>query len=566
MFGRMSEDGWSRLAHGADALFEDPDGAQVPSAPPPARPGAPTNPTPARSAHLTTPAQGVFDPTFPARVAVLLRSRPITDAASGADRQDWPEDTYDVPTLALAAIDLVIAQQGFEHEATYEEVLGGLTSIAGRSAPIRAADEHARVAAFVLDSLLNRAEREAPFTYRISDYTDPGGHQQRQVQFRLLVEREDPVRGDVVLNATGDAINALVGGLEFDVEDEQAANEFLLERQLARGAFESAEGGAHRARALSVRLASELTELLKATRRDLRSVLDDWKAMDGRFDDAREHIRGRIDIEHRLLGKVRETLTAADPDIAAASARIASLLEETQRRHEALHRQVITARSVFLEEQNRQSFRPPVTGYLPDLTVEVLRPLLAASTGTAEAVTQAWLSDVSGPCVPRLPRLYRLVNDLWNLREVDADRQVEQETDEAGEPDPPVLRPAAIDAAVRAVQVTGLPARLSALIVACLGDTTLTGPDRQQAAEIVTLAALWAYAPESADPDQPGGLDLTSHVLGERATSDTDGTVLDLPGWDGDDLVIAADENSLAVANPRPVTQAAPAPRRASSC
>ena len=83
------------------------------------------------------------------------------------------------------------------------------------------------------------------------------------MQFRLLVEREDPVRGDVVLNATGDAINALVGGLEFDVEDEQAANEFLLERQLARGAFESAEGGAHRARALSVRLASELTELLR---------------------------------------------------------------------------------------------------------------------------------------------------------------------------------------------------------------------------------------------------------------------------------------------------------------
>jgi hypothetical protein len=54
------------------------------------------------------------------------------------------------------------------------------------------------------------------------------------VQFRLLIEREDPVRGEVVLNATRDAINALVGGLEFDVEDEQVASEVLLERQLAR--------------------------------------------------------------------------------------------------------------------------------------------------------------------------------------------------------------------------------------------------------------------------------------------------------------------------------------------
>ena len=46
--------------------------------------------------------------------------------------------------------------------------------------------------------------------------------------------------------------------MEFDVEDEQVANEVLLERQLAKGAFDAAERAAARARRLSVALAENL--------------------------------------------------------------------------------------------------------------------------------------------------------------------------------------------------------------------------------------------------------------------------------------------------------------------
>lgn len=501
------------------------------------------------------PLKGVLDPSFPSRVAVLMRSRPITDAASAAVRQDWPEYTYDVATLALAAIEMVIAQQGFETEVTYEEVRDGLTIIASRAAANRPFDEHARVAAYVLDALLNRGGREAPFTYRISDFTEPGTHQQRQVQFRLLVEREDPVRGEVVLNATGDAINALVGGLEFDVEDEQAANEFLLERQLARGAFDAAEAAARKARVLSVRLASDLAELVKATRRDLRSVIDHWaSSAPASLDESLDHIRGRIDVEHRLLGKVRETLTSDEPDVATASARIAALLDETQKRHEHLLRQVISARGVFLEEQDRQAFRPPMSLHLPDLTIEVFHPLLTVPTSVAEVITARWLSDVSGPSPLRLPRLHRLVNDLWNLRDANPDRQADLDLDEAGEPDPPVLRPAAIAAASRAVERVGLPARLSTLISTCLDDES-AGEHCYQAAEIVTLAVLWCFAPE--DPDFAGGTDFASRLLGPRAVADTDGSTLAIPGWDGDDLIVAQTSDDLAAANPLPTTRTA---------
>ena len=497
----------------------------------------------------------VFDRTFPARVAVLMRSRPITEAIVTANRQDWPASTYDVATFALAAIDLVIAQQGFDEEATYDDVVAGLTTLARRAAPDRPAPEHRRVGEFTVDALLNRGEREAPFTYRISDFTDETrSHRQRQVQFRLLIEREDPVRGEVVLNATRDAINALVGGLEFDVEDEQVANEVLLERQLAKGAFDAAERAAVRARLLSVSLAEGLHELIKNTRRDLRGVIDEWATqVPEHLGTAREHIAGRMEAEHRLLAKVGESLESEDPQVTEAAARIAVLLTECSRRHDALHRQVINARSVFLEEQDRQSFRPPALGHLPDISGEILSPLLGLDTETALAVTGRWLSDVAGPRPPKLPRLYRLVFDLWAVRELSDDGR-DPDDDEAGDPDPPTIRPDIVDAARRAVLRTGLPARLSALLADALTDPDVdNGADRRRTAEILALAALWCFAPEGTDTDHTASVDLTARILGQRAVADADDLKLDLPGWDGDDLIIAPHPDALATANPQPV-------------
>lgn len=493
----------------------------------------------------------VFEPTFPARVAVLMRSRPITEAIVAANRQDWPTASYDIATFALAAIDLVVAQQGFAEEATYDGVVAGLTALARRAAPDRPGSEHRRVAEYTVDALLHRGEREAPFTYRISDFTgEAGGHQQRQVQFRLLVEREDAGGGEVVINATRDAINALVGGLEFDVEDEQVANEVLLERQLAKGAFDAAERAAVRARLLSVSLAEDLQELIKNTRRDLRTVLQRWTTdVPERLATAREHIAGRMEAEHRLLAKVRESLESEDRRVTAAAARIADLLVECSRRHDALHRQVITARSVFLEEQDRQSFRPPVLGHLPDVGREILDPLLGLNHETALTVTDRWLSDVTGPRPPKLPRLYRLVYDLWAVRDsTDSDR-FSDDDDEAGEPDPPTIRTDIVDAARRSVARVGLPARLSALLAGALTDPDLeSGADRRRAAEVLALAALWCFAPEEADAGQPTSVDLTARVLGPRAVADADELRLGLPGWDGDDLIIAPDAAALDAA------------------
>lgn len=507
-----------------------------------------------------TPAgRGVLDHSFPVRVAALLRSRPIADLITGATRQEWPGGVYDLATLALAAIDLVVAHQGFEDETTYADAVEELERLARTAAPHRPRPEHLRVARYTVDGLLNRSGRAAPFTYRISDYTaDDAGHRQRQIQFRLLVEREDPARGDVVLNATGDAINALVGGLEFEVEDEQVANEILLERQLARGAFVAAERAAVRARLLSVSLADGLATLIRATRRDLRSVIGDWATgVPKSLDAAREHIRGRLEVEHRLLVKVRELVLSEEPEVARASARIAALLEESRERHETLHATVIRARSVFLEEQDRQAFRPPAAAYLPDVRAEILTPLLGLPSATASVLGAGWLGDVAGPRPPRLVRLYRLVNDLWAVRENPPQPSGAPVEETVVGPDEPVLRPVAVQAARRAVETVGLPARLSALIVACLADPLVADPrDRRQAAEIAALSALWCSSPEESSPEAGRRTDLAARVLGPRAVADADGLRLALAGWDGDDLVVAPFEDALAGPVPQPVVDA----------
>lgn len=497
--------------------------------------------------------------SFPARVAAFLRFSPVIEAAEAARRRDWPDGTYDVVTLALTAIDLVVSRQGFEMEATRADVVSALSGLACIAAPNRPAGEHHDVAGFVVDALLNRQGRQAPFRYVTSDYSSrDGGHQRREVPFSLLVEHDHAAREENVLRATKDAINALIGGLDFDVEDEQVATELVLERQLTRNAFDAALKSAERARLLSVSLSEELDRLIKQTRRDLRTVEEEWATVaPDRLEAARQHIRDRLNTERHLLAKVRDALASADARLLEAALRIAQLLEECQQRHESLHQRVITARGVFLDEQERQAFRPPASVAMPDPHHQVFLPVLDLGQADASALTERFLIDMWGPQVPRLPRLYRLVNDLWSrhIRTGADDR--DEEDPELADPLPPLLRPEIIDVAVRAVENVGLPARLSTLIAACHADTQAPSQNiREQGAEVLNLAVLWAFSPEDADDD--GGRvadDLMTRILGYRTAVDTDGTPLLLPGWDGDDVVVAPDSDALSTANPVPTSR-----------
>jgi hypothetical protein len=507
----------------------------------------------------------VYEASFPARVAAFLRYSPVIEAAQAARRREWAEGAYDIVTLALTAIDLVVSRQGFEEEATRTDIVSALTELAALASPHRTAEEHADVARFVIDFLLNRQAHQARFQYLTSDYSSQERrHRRREVPFSLLEERDDAARDENVLRATADAINALIGGLNFDVEDEQVATELVLERQLQRNAFDSAVASAERARLLSLSLSDELNRLIKQTCRDLRMVEEEWASeVPGRLDGARAHIQERLRAERALLGKVQDAIASGDQRLLAAARRIADLITECQRRHEDLHRRVIDARGVFLEEQERQSFRPPASITLPDPHRQVLLPALELQQEHAVDLAGQFVTDMWGPVAPRLPRLYRLVNDLWQQRDKTVPEGRGEEDPELSDPPPPLIREEFVAVAIRAVRAVGLPARLSQLLAACQADSQVGESARRSGGEVLNLAVLWAFSPEEADDE--GGLiagDLVGRILGPRAAVDSDGNPLALPGWEGDDLIVAPDSDSLGSALPVPAAMSQPSSRR----
>ncbi|WP_165956592.1 hypothetical protein [Kribbella antibiotica] len=494
----------------------------------------------------------MFDSSFGERVRALLRVRPVADAAANTGRQSWGDRRYDVVTMALAGIDAVIARQGLDDEVGYDEVVAGLEELAAATHPECSVEEHASVARYVLDALLNRRDREAPYRYYVSvfsrDETGTVAHRELSVEFRLLTEHEEPARGVNVLRATPDAINALVGGLEFDVEDEQAAVELMLARQLERGAFGQAEKAAERSRLLSVRYADELRALMADTSRDIRAVLGQWSSdVPQQLERSRVHLEDRLAAEARLLDHVRGALDGAEsePSVTSAAVRIAGLLEECRRRHTELHGKLVNARMTFIDEQTRQMFRPLGGLRNPDLTDDVFLPLLRLPVDAAVDPAETFAVAIAGTQVPRIVRLADLVDDLMAPRRSgDIDEPLDPD-EEPGDPEPPAVPVAVLIAAAAVVDSVQLPARLSVLLTAAESAVLPAEVDRKSVLRVIALAALWSYAPESVE-DFAAAVDAAAQVLGSTVAIDADGTPLRLDGWSGDDLIVAEDEESLA--------------------
>ncbi|MFF1872988.1 hypothetical protein [Kitasatospora herbaricolor] len=483
----------------------------------------------------------VADAGFVRRSTVLARSGPLHRLTTLLAWQPFPDDLYDVRTMALAAVEAVVSRQGMEREATTGDVVGFLEWLARGSAPGRDEQEYTAVARFVLRELLNDQQGGAAFSVPYSDFRQ--GHHRGDLVFRLLEEGFGRL-GQPVLRASVEAINLVLVGLDQDLGDQQAARDVALRRQVASGRWGQAEQSAAESLKLSLVLAERVRLLLRETERDCRSV--DWaQGVPTFLQEAREHLKERLEVENGLMEWLRSSRDdTEDPGAQETFGRILRLLVRAHRRHAELLSQVIGAGPAFLRAQAEQCFRPVPRLASVDLEKDVLDPLLGLDASQAREVAGAFADAVSGPVASRIPRL----RDLWALllapvREssgvVEDDGDIEfvtAEHEDAGlfSEDDYARARAALNAALLG------PVRLSALIAEAGTEC--------RAADLVALSVLYAFAPDP-DDGQDGWSDPID-LVGDRLLVIDDGTGFEHGRFGGSDLLVL------------PATVAIPGPQR----
>ncbi|MCZ1012331.1 hypothetical protein [Streptomyces lydicus] len=468
---------------------------------------------------------------FVRRSSVLARGAPLHRIDQRQAWQRFPRGLYDPRTLALAALEAVVSRQEMEAEATTEEVVEFLASLAASAAPERGASEHLAVARFVLRELLNDAQHGEEFEVSYSDYRT--GHSRVTLSLRMLEEGIGR-RGQAVLRATTPAINLLLSGLEYDLEDEQAAKDTMLRRQVASGRWGRAEESAAESLKLSLMYCERVRAVLEETERDVRAV--DWsRNVPALLTASREHLGERHRVERDLMEYMRGVRNAVeDADVRRTCERVLRLLGRAHLRHTQLLEKVIDARPAFLRSQAAQRFRPPPRLALVGVQEDVLEPLLCLGTEDAAVIASRFADAVGGPVVSHQPRL----QDWWasllaparEPQETVPDEDIELIADDPGELSAYTQEDLAVARTVL-MEALRAPVRLSQLLAQALVHTV-------EAADLLAVSVLRAYAPDPEEDEEDDAADELADLLGELVVVLDDGAVFDLGPLAGSDLLL----------------------------
>ena len=460
------------------------------------------------------------------RIKTLLHTAPIHELDANKTRRDEDWTPYDVRRLQLAAIEIVVDHMGLAAGAPRSVVRAELIALARRMAPDRDADEHVGVADGVLKFLLNEQDSGAGFEYEYGQEDADGSWTRRRYIVEVLRERQDH-EGNLVVRASPEAINMVIGALSMDIADAQKADELVLAEQIADGRLGAAEESAYRARLRSIQYGEELHSVLELAQLDVARL--DWAGHVMQVVSAAQtHVRGRLDEETRLRQRLDELQAdSEDPEQLALLSRLVELIDDCHRRHTRVHAQLMQATEVFLHEQQRQRFARPASLTAIGLSRELMDPLLQLGGAAAFTVGDVFLRAVVGPWAPALPDLATLLNDLLAPRRELAEELVDiPEVDLDTAASDSRFSPAAILAATRLLGTTRVRhRRLGDLLNAACA---VKDAPAREVEDLVWLGAMWAYAPEAADQAlTPGGV-----------RSLDDGELLNNPYFGGADLLV----------------------------
>lgn len=434
------------------------------------------------------------------RLRALVRTAPLHRAELTKGHRGEAFTEQDLRALALRALDIVIERMGLGTGATFDELREDLHPLIHASAPGLSAEDAAAVAEAIVLALLNENTRRQAFAEPYLQVTAEGTSR-KELQFHLLREREI-ADGTTVIVATVEAINLYAGMLDYPVEDAQIADEAVLQAQVQRGRIHDAVQTARRARLRSIELEQKILGLLETVRRDIGQV--DWLGqVIGLLDDARTHVGERLAVEREIRRAVETRLDVVSDESARKLVELRDTLDECIERHTRLHQRLIEANRTYLEEQERQAFRPRAAERLPDLEGDVLVNAMALQTGAVAAMADALLARLQAPRPPPMLRLVTLVDRLLAPRRHEQDDPVENpDPDLEVLPDPPSHFSPEDEAHVaRLLAEVPWPTTFSALLTLAR-DRGL----REPAIHLLALHVLRAFDPRA---EAPGGLTVS---------------------------------------------------------
>lgn len=480
----------------------------------------------------TGSAPETSDGGFALRVKALACTAPLHDLDARKNSvQTADYSVYQMAELALAAIDLVTIAMDFDRGARPDQVLADLARAAGAQAPDRSEAEHARVASWVLDNLLNVGSADRGFR-AIYGIAGPAGYDRRSFDFKLL-EETFGADGELYLRASNEAVNVLVGALDVDIESAQIAADLRLGILIKRGRLSDAQAAAQAARYQTIRYAEMLRQRLEATTRDVRNV--DWvKEMPRFLDEALTHIEDRYRTEDAILINITEARDTADtPERKQQAAQLVEVVRDCLRRHAQLQAALQTAGQRFRAEQARQTFTgaPAATRSL-DLYGQLLTPALSLPVGTALHPLEVYFACSTGITVPFALRLADLFDALITpLSERDLLGELITEPDLDNLEEPPRFSEPTY-AALEQVLAFSLdkPKRLSGLLTAARAvEAEKDGVEDLPLLVVIRVLVLAAQEIDAARKHSE------THVV----IAVDDGTPLDDPEFAGADLLVA---------------------------
>lgn len=348
---------------------------------------------------------------FAQRVKALATTAPLHHLdAIKSSIQTADYTVYQMAELALQAIDLVTVAMDFDTGARPDQVRTDLAEFVAAQAPDRPSSEHARVARWVLDNLLNVGNADRGFR-AVYGAPGTGGYNRRTFDFKILEETLG-ADGDLYLRASNEAVNVLVGALEVDLEAAHIAADVRLDILIRRGRLDEAQAAAQNARYRTIQYGESLRQYLEATRRDVRNV--DWvTAVPAFIEAALTHIEERYRAENAILVNLTDVRDTADTaSRKQQAARLVEVVRDCLRRHDQLQGALQGAGRRFRAEQDRQAFTATASAPVINLHAQLLQPVLTLPVRTADRPLEQFFTTTAGLVVVPALRLADLFDNL----------------------------------------------------------------------------------------------------------------------------------------------------------